>query len=276
MGSTEASTGIVGGGVLSGDSHPEDLARVISELSEQLHRARLLRRLLALWALPGNLVLIAAAVASFTVFAGLPAWVLTLVVVVPALSIVGSAILLYRQYFSIRAMVTQLRDLHRAHREQLLDDLAVGDLLSAHKRYRAQLPETISAYRVEARRYRRKHNALQSVVIAGSIATSVLAAVSVSSSETRWFAVAGSLLVAITAAFSGYSKFRERGMNLQQTADALERAYHSVELRVGRYGRFEDERGAYAEFAHEAEALLEEHAKRQQQLGPAVPADLPV
>lgn len=276
MGSTEASTGIVGGGVLSGDSHPEDLARAISELSEQLHRARLLRRLLALWALPGNLVLVVVAVGCFTVLEGPSAWVPILAVVVPALSLAGSMTLLYRQYFSIRAMVTQLRDLHRVHREQLLDELAVGDLLSAHKRYRAQLPDTISAYRVEARRYRRKHNALQSIIIAGSIATSVLAAVSVSLAQARWFAVAGSLLVAITAAFAGYSKFRERATNLQQTADALEREYHSVELRVGRYRRFDDERGAYGEFAHEAEALLAEHAKRQQQLGPAAPADLPV
>ncbi len=262
--------------MLSGDTQPEDLDRAISGLSEQLHRARLLRRLLALWAVPGNVAVVAGSVACFVLLAWQPLWLLVVAVAVPVVSITGSLLLLYRQYFSIRAMVTQLRDLHRAHREQLLDDLRAGDLLTAHKRYRAQLPDTIRSYRAESRGYRRKHNGLQAVIIAGSIATSALTTVSVSVAGVRWIAVAGSLLVAVTAAFAGYSKFRERSANLQQTADALEREYHSVELRVGRYRRFEDERGAYAEFAHEAEALLEEHAKRQQQLGPAVPADLPV
>ncbi|NYH80520.1 hypothetical protein FHR84_003877 [Actinopolyspora biskrensis] len=273
MSSTEVSTGIVGGGVLSADSAPDDVARRIADLSEQVHRALLLRRLLVVWAIPGNGVLIALALGDL-VLRGTPVWWLTtLVSVILVISVVGSVFLLYRQYFRVRGMAIELRELNQARREQLLDDMDSGDLLATHKRYRVYLPDAVRAYRRQARRYRCANNALQLVVIAGSIVTAVVAAASVSMVTARWSAVVLSLVVALTAAVSGYGKYRERSVNLQVTADALEREYHSVELRVGKYGRFEDERAAYAEFAHEAEVLLDEHAKRQQQVGPAVLPD---
>ncbi|RCW40187.1 uncharacterized protein DUF4231 [Halopolyspora algeriensis] len=269
MGSAEASTGIIGGGVISGESHPDDIQLRLGERTEQLHRAKLLQRFLLMWAFPGNVVLFAASLGCFTVLPEPPFWLLVSAVVVPIGSVVVSARMLYRRHFTIRALETQLRELHRAHREQLLEDLGAGDLLAAQKRYRLFLPETVEQYRIEARRHRRAYNALQAVIIGGSIIASVIVAASVSFPNARWPAVGMSLLVAVTAAFAGYSRYRERGINLQQTADALEREYHSVELRVGKYRRFEDERAAYTEFAHEVEALREEHAKRQQQVGQA-------
>ncbi|MDR7301703.1 DUF4231 domain-containing protein [Haloactinomyces albus] len=273
MGSAEATTGIIGGGVISGDSHPDDVQLRLGERSEQLHRARLVQRFLVLWAFPGNIVLFAASLGCFTALAEPPFWLLALAVVVPIGSVVVSARVLYRQHFAVRALGAQLRELHRAHREQLLEDVGAGDLLAAQKRYRLLLPETVEQYRAEARRHRRAHNALQGLIIGGSIAASVTVAASVSLATARWPAVGMSLLVALAAAFAGYSRYRERGINLQQTADALEREYHSVELRAGKYRRFEDERAAYAEFAHEVEALREEHAKRQQQVGQAAVPD---
>ncbi|SDK32300.1 Protein of unknown function [Actinopolyspora mzabensis] len=274
MSSTEVSTGIVGGGVLSAESDPDDVARRIADLSEQVHRALLLRRLLAVWALPANVALVALTVSWFAL-GWSPGWKLsTLVSVIPMISVVGSAFLLYRQYFKVRDMAIELRELNQARREQSLDDVGSGgDLLAAHKRYRAYLPDAIRAYRRQARRLRRAHNALQVVIISGAIVTSVIAAISVTMADVRWAVVGVSLLVALTAALSGFAKYRERGVNLQQTADALEREYHSVELRVGKYRRFDSEQAAYAEFAHEAEVLLDEHAKRQQQVGPAMLPD---
>ncbi|SDP95361.1 Protein of unknown function [Actinopolyspora xinjiangensis] len=274
MSSTEVSTGIVGGGVLSAESDPDDVARRIADLSEQVHRALLLRRLLTVWALPVNVALIALVVGYFAMRGGSGWQLVTLVSVIPTISVVGSGFLLYRQYFKVRDMAIELRELNQARREQSLDDVGSGgDLLAAHKRYRAQLPDAIRAYRRQARRYRRAHNGLQVVVISGAIVTSVIAAISVTTADVRWIAVGMSLLVALTAALSGYAKYRERGLNLQRTADALEREYHSVELRVGKYRRFDSEQAAYAEFAHEAEVLLDEHAKRQQQVGPAMLPD---
>lgn len=267
MSSTETTTGILGGGVISGETHPEDLRRRVDERSERLHRSRLVRRLLALWVFPGNLVLIALLAGGAVLLDLSVMWWLVLVVVVPVLSVSASARVLYRQHFRVRALNAELRELRRVHREHLLDDFGTDDLLAAHKRYRAELPDTIDSYRRESRAHRRKHNVLQGLTIAGSIVTSVIAAVSVFMAEARWLTVAASLTVAVTAAFGGYAKYRERGLNLQQTADALDREYHSVELRVGRYRRIEEERAAYAEFAHEVEALREEHARRLQQTG---------
>src|SRR5690606_40180849 len=50
--------GIVGGGVLAEDVRPQDWERKIAEGTERLYQARLVRRLLLVWAYPGNLVLL--------------------------------------------------------------------------------------------------------------------------------------------------------------------------------------------------------------------------
>jgi uncharacterized protein HemX len=76
------------------------------------------------------------------------------------------------------------------------------------------------------------------------------------------FAVLLSLFVALAAAIAGYTRYRDQSSVYQQTADALEREYESVELRVGRYRRFATEREAYAEFAESVETLRSEHPGR--------------
>lgn len=263
--SRSESTGIIAGGVLSGGSRPEDWERRIKQRADQLYRARLLWRLLLAWALPGNVVLIALAVSATLLAAG-SRWLLVPAVVLPVASIVVSARLMYRQHFKVRAFDSELRDLRRAQRDDELEDLG-ADILAAHKRYRSQMPEVIDEYRAESRRHRWKYNTLQAVIMVGSILASTLMAMSLATPAMRWAAVGLSVLVAVAAAFSGFAKYRERSLSLQQAADSLEREYESVELRVGRYRRFDDERAAYAEFAHEAEAVREDQAKRQQQLG---------
>jgi hypothetical protein len=103
------------------------------------------------------------------------------------------------------------------------------------------------------------------------VATSAVTTASVSYEEARWFAVGVSAIVGLSAGFSGYFKYRERSFNLQQTADAIEREYESVELRVRHYLGL-DEGKAYANFANYIETLRDEQAKRQQQLDQPVDA----
>jgi hypothetical protein len=265
MSRSESTTGIIGGGVISGGSQPEDWERRIGQRSERLYQAQVVQRLLLAWAFPGNVVLVALAVCCFAFLAALP-WVLVAAVVVPIGSIAASGRWVYRQHFKVRAIDSELRELQRMYREHELEELG-ADLLAAHKRYRVRVPELIEGYRTKSRRDLWKHNALQGLIIVGSIVASALTAASVSIVDVRWAAVGASLLVAVSAAFAGYAKYRERGISLQQAADSLEREYESVELRVGRYRRFGDEREAFAEFAQEVETLREEQAKRQQQLG---------
>ncbi|GAA4862712.1 MULTISPECIES: DUF4231 domain-containing protein [Saccharopolyspora] len=251
--------GIVGGGVLTEGARPQDWERRIAERSELLYRGRLLRRLLLLWAGPGTAVLGALGIGAEVLWRS--PWITGAVAVIAVGSLAVSARLLYGQHFKVRAVETELRALESAHREHLLEELGYGDLLAAHKRYRAQLPALIERYRGEARRNRWKDNALQGVVIGGSIVGATVSATAVSFAASRWYAVALCLLVAVAAAFAGYAHYRDRCHSWQQTADWLEREYESVELRVGRYRKFEDEREAYAEFADAIEALRSERSR---------------
>ncbi|MGP4021500.1 DUF4231 domain-containing protein [Saccharopolyspora sp. 5N708] len=252
--------GIVGGGVLAENRQPPAWERRIAERSEQHYRARMVQRLLLFWAVPGNLMLLGAAAVVLALWdSALPAGIAFALVVA---SIAVSAKFLYQQHFKVRAVESELRTLEHAHREHLLDELESGDPLGAHKRYRAQLPELIDRYRGEARRDRWKDNALQTMVIGGSIIAATAAATAMSVVDVRWIAVLLSVLVAVCAAFAGHAKYRDRSTAWQQTADALEREYESVELRVGRYRRCGGEREAYAEFADAVEALRAEQARR--------------
>lgn len=252
--------GIVGGGVLSVEHRPTDWERRIAERSEQLYRNRMVQRLLLLWAVPGNLLLVVLGVFALALWGiAAPAAVVFALAVA---SIAVSAKFVYRQHFRVRAVESELRALEHGYREHLLDELGDGDLLTAHKRYRAQLPELVDRYRGEARRDRWKDNGLQTVVVGGSIVAAAVTATAMSIVEVRWVAALLSLLVAVSAAFAGYAKYRDRAQALQQTADALEREYESVELRVGRYRRFDGERAAYAEFADAVDALRAGQARR--------------
>lgn len=255
-----STTGIVGSGVLSDDNSPQDWERRIAERAEQLYRLKLLRKLLVVWLCPGNLLLaVVAAVGPALWGSGLLAAVLGAALVA---SVAVSGRLLYREHLAVRGAESELRALECANREELLDELGSGDLLGAQRYYRAQLPDIIERHRAEARRDRWKDNVLQSAVIGGSIVAATVTAVAMSIVEFGWIAVAVSLVVAVSAAFSGYAKYRERALGWQQAADALEREYQSVELRAGRYRRFENDDEAYAEFADTVEALRNEQVQR--------------
>ncbi|QIZ35562.1 SLATT domain-containing protein [Saccharopolyspora sp. ASAGF58] len=252
--------GIVGGGVLAGDRQPPDWERRIAERSEQHYRARLVQRLLVAWAVPGNLLLIGSAAMALSLWvSAIPAGVVFALAVA---SMALSGRFVYQQHFKVRAVESELRALECAYRENMLDELGSGDLLGLHKRYRAQLPDLVERYRGEARRDRSKDNVLQAVVIGGSIIAATVTAVSVSVVDVRGVAVALCLVVAVAAAFAGHAKYRYRAVACQQAADALDREYESVELRVGRYRRFDSEHEAYAEFADAVESLRAEQVRR--------------
>jgi hypothetical protein len=107
--------------------------------------------------------------------------------------------------------------------------LQAGDLhLDARYRrssYRDEVPDAIARLRRESRFYRRVHNALQGIIIVGSLVTSTITGLSVTEGQFRIAAVITSSAVGIAAGFTGYFKFRERGFYLQQTADAIEQEY---------------------------------------------------
>lgn len=126
----------------------------------------------------------------------------------------------------------------------------------------------IRQYQVGAKRNRRMYYTLQITIIFCSLLvtglTSGLTGL-VTIFRTPWITPAISFSVSFLTALITLFRFRERGHNLQQTADAIE-----FEISCARRGIFgykklpEDD--AYTKLAEEVERLINEQRKRQQQL----------
>jgi hypothetical protein len=189
---------------------------------------------------------------------------------------VASPVFLYLQYKKLRSTRLSIRKLNILLREKLAqqdkyaENASRGPLVK-QQRYRDDLPEVIAQMRGQAARLRAIHNRYQAIIIVGSILASAITTASVSFGVTRWISVGVTAAVGLAAGFTGYYKFHDNSYNLQQTADAIEREYEAVELRVGRYVNLEDA-AAYSLFADTVERLRDEQNKRQQQLDQPVEA----
>ncbi|WP_344570792.1 DUF4231 domain-containing protein [Streptomyces axinellae] len=147
--------------------------------------------------------------------------------------------------------------------------LAQAPLKERRSLYREDVAEIIAKYQAESRKYRRVHNSLQSLVMAGSTTVTTVAALD--TREWNWqtiVVIAVGFCVALASTFTGYFKYRERSYFLQQTADAIEEEANAHALGVGQYSRFTagQEDQALAQFTQEVEKLRNEQRRRQQQL----------
>jgi hypothetical protein len=134
--------------------------------------------------------------------------------------------------------------------------------------YKDSIPVKIITLRRESSAYRRVHNILQGVIIIGSLMTTTLAGMSGQLKNDRWYTVATSFFVGVSAGFAGYYKFREKGFYLQQTADQIEHELAAAELGIDKYtGKTGPE--ALAQLSAKVEELVNEQKKRQQQLDQA-------
>lgn len=101
-----------------------------------------------------------------------------------------------------------------------------------------EIPAFIAGYQEESRRSKRWGDALQNIVIIGSVVvTLTTGAVGFTGqlSQLRWIAMASSGLVAIAAGVSGHFKFRERAANAHRTKDEIEHEVTAADLGIGRY-----------------------------------------
>lgn len=137
--------------------------------------------------------------------------------------------------------------------------------LSPQERYKENLPAIIRQMRHEANRYRNISNRFQGIIIIGSILVTSFTSAIGYAEVFKLLSASISIIVGISASFTGYFKFKERSFNLQRTADALEQEYVAVELLIGSYkGKTPEE--ALILLAERAEFLKEEQKKREQQL----------
>ncbi|WP_162596894.1 DUF4231 domain-containing protein [Streptomyces sp. NEAU-S7GS2] len=147
------------------------------------------------------------------------------------------------------------------------------DSEAALRIYRESTLELMDAYRVRATRNRRVNNVLQALIIAGSIVASTLVAMDNSITPLSLSATILSATVGVGAGLSGYFKFRERGFNLQSTADELEKHYTAVQFHLDEYESVdpsltpeEGEKERLRRFARLVEKIKEEQRKRELQL----------
>jgi hypothetical protein len=138
------------------------------------------------------------------------------------------------------------------------------DHRSALRIYRAGSKQDIEKYRRLAGRNRRTHNLFQGMIIIGSIVVTAVGSAGPENPWFRWTGVVTAALVSVSAGFTGYFKYRERGFNEQQTGDAIEKEFKAVELKIGEYDT--DEETALKIYARKVEALKEEQRKRELQL----------
>ncbi|MGX1483176.1 hypothetical protein RKD45_002252 [Streptomyces griseus] len=186
-----------------------------------------------------------------------------------------------RRYSQSKA---ELREELLGNRDSLrrLNALSPTSLRERRGLYREDLAEVVAQYQREGRRYRRVHNALQSLVMVGSTTMTTLAALE--AKEWNWRTVSVISLgfcVTLASAFTGYYKYRERSYFLRQTADAIEEEMNALSLGVGEYAQFgqDDADQALALFTSRVEALRNEQRRREQQLDQpadqAVPLGVP-
>ncbi|MEU4483317.1 DUF4231 domain-containing protein [Streptomyces purpurascens] len=162
--------------------------------------------------------------------------------------------------------LTHLKILETERRTHLGVTGALNDsnLGSAHE-YREDVPAIRDDYRRSAERYRNRHNWFQLTVIVGSILTSVCTTAAAEQGVWSWLAVVMSALVSISAGIISYFKFRERSLNLQQTADAIDLEIQAYKLGIRRYKSLTPDE-AFADFAEEVERIREEQRKKELQL----------
>ncbi|MFJ4188035.1 DUF4231 domain-containing protein [Kitasatospora sp. NPDC089509] len=138
--------------------------------------------------------------------------------------------------------------------------------------YREASLEIVDQYRKSANRNRRVHNFFQVIIITGAIVTSSLTAMNTGESVVLRLGTAFlSGFVGVSAGVTGYFKFRERGYNLQSTADEIEKHYNASQFMLDEYAGSDPSKPLSEDdrlrmFARYVERLKEEQRKRELQL----------
>ncbi|MEU7206723.1 DUF4231 domain-containing protein [Streptomyces sp. NPDC045470] len=163
--------------------------------------------------------------------------------------------------------VAQLKlDLELAEEKRILAAAQVARAVYERQySYRDTIPREIDRLRAESATYRRRHNALQWTLILCSAAIPAVAALYDPPQPGKGILIGLGAAVSVITSVMGYFKFKERGFNLQQTADAIEQHVTALELAIPPYSR-SDEKENLELFAENVESLRVEQRKREQQL----------
>ncbi|MEU7105808.1 SLATT domain-containing protein [Streptomyces stramineus] len=157
-------------------------------------------------------------------------------------------------------------ELEAAEELRLLDAARLGlPVPDRQYSYKDSIPAELEGLRKDGRKYRRKHNFAQTVIIVGSLGGTAVTALADTPTPIKYWAMGITFAVGVAAGFTGYYKWRERAFYLQQTADDIERHATAFELGIYPYDD-DDEHTRLAKLAKEIELLRVEQRKREQQL----------
>ncbi|MCW1100084.1 DUF4231 domain-containing protein [Streptomyces sp. RS2] len=177
---------------------------------------------------------------------------------------IACACWLYKHHNSMAGKASAFRD--ALQKRQTTAAQLPLETTSGLRVYREASLDVIAAYRAQASRNRRVHNAFQLVIITGSIVVSTLTAMNEGSNAVLSIVTASlSALVGISAGVTGYFKFRERGTTSQSTADDIEKNYNASGFQLGDYKGME-ETARLVLYAGTVEKIKEEQRKREIQL----------
>ncbi|MFD7667802.1 SLATT domain-containing protein [Streptomyces sp. NPDC059788] len=157
-------------------------------------------------------------------------------------------------------------ELEAAEELRLLDAAQLGlPVEDRQYSYKDSIPSELDSLRKDGRKYRRRHNLAQTVIIIGSLGGTSVTALADTPAPLKYWAMGITFAVGAAAGFTGYYKWRERAFYLQQTADDMERHATAFELGIYPY-EDPDESIRLAKLAKEIELLRVEQRKREQQL----------
>lgn len=247
-----------------------------TDIEEKKTERKQLRRIL-LWFIFGEIILVVICILAFcgahyitdAVIANIFGWIVffdfLFVISLPVLfiaSIVSRVYAIEKIYtlkWDIQTLKTKLRIIEEQQRFQR----------PSLETYRSQLGRVIYQYQREANRYRRFHYTLQIMIILFSLLvtglTSGLTGLLGGVLGKPWIAPVLSLSVSFLTAMTALFRFRDRGFNLQQTADAIEYEINAADLGIFDY-KWKSDKESLVELAERAERLKDEQRKRQQQL----------
>lgn len=157
-------------------------------------------------------------------------------------------------------------DLELAEEERVLAAAKVArPAFERQYSYREVIPREVDRLRAESATYRRWHNWLQWSLILCSAAIPAVTALYDPPQPGKGILIGLGATVSVITSVMGYFKFKERGFNLHQTADAIEQHTTALDLAIAPYNR-PDEKANLELFAENVEALRIEQRKREQQL----------
>ena len=186
---------------------------------------------------------------------------------------IGIAVTLASDYETHRKPINSNRNNRRIAKRQLAklhrklayyDEQAVKHLTT--EQYINQLPRLIASYRKRADRYRNWFVTTQLITIFLSAAITSLSGGWLDRYfQIPWVIPVISTAISILTSITLFFKFREKGTNLQQTADAMDWEHMACTLGIGRYKNMTRE-AALVELAEQAENLRKEQQKSSSNL----------